>query len=61
MSPNRLRTIAIALVIIALLWTLLSFYGVSGLPPSWIRTVLLVLAIVLLLLARRGGKTVRKD
>jgi hypothetical protein len=55
MSAKTMRIISIALIIIALIWTILSLRGVSGLPPSYLRTILLVVAIVFLIMARRRG------
>jgi hypothetical protein len=48
-----MRLIAIVLVVISLIWVILQMSGVSGLPPSYIRTVLLVIAVILILTARR--------
>ncbi len=54
MNSNTVRIIAIALVIAALIMTILDWSGVVIPSLTIIRTFLLVFALILLLLARRG-------
>jgi hypothetical protein len=56
MTPKTMRSIAIALVIISLVWTILSLSGRVQ-SPTYLRTILLVIAVILLIMARRSPNT----
>lgn len=53
MDPKIMRLIALALVVVSAIWIALDFIRGGAVSVSPIRTGILVLAVVMLLLARR--------